>query len=55
MIHAAKVMAATASALIQSPETIEEARAVHNGRQTKTPYQCPIPKEVSPPIIAKAK
>ncbi|MDA9022386.1 amidohydrolase [Alphaproteobacteria bacterium] len=53
MIHAAKVMAATASALIQSPDTLEAARAVHNDRQAKTPYQCPIPKEVSPPIIAK--
>ena len=53
MIHAAKVMAATASALIQSPETIEAARAIHNDRQTKTPYQCPISKEVSPPIITK--
>jgi len=47
------VMAATASALIQSPETLEAARAVHNDRQAKTPYQCPIPKEVSPPIISK--
>ena len=53
MIHAAKVMAATASALIQSPETIEAARAIHNDRQVKTPYQCPIPKEVSPPIITR--
>jgi aminobenzoyl-glutamate utilization protein B len=53
MIHAAKVMAATASALIQSPETIEAARTVHTDRQVKTPYQCPIPREVSPPIITK--
>ena len=53
MVHAAKVMAATASSLIQSPETLEAARAVHEERQTKTPYQCPIPAEVSPPIIIK--
>ena len=53
MVHAAKVMAATASALIQSPETLKAARMVHDERQAKTPYQCPIPAEVSPPVIAK--
>ena len=55
MVHAAKVMAATASSLIQSPETLKAARAVHEERQIKTPYQCPIPAEVSPPIIIKSK
>ncbi len=55
MVHAAKVMAATASALIQSPETLRAARMVHDERQAKTPYQCPIPAEVSPPVIAKAE
>ena len=53
MVHAAKVMAATASALIQSPETLKAARMVHDERQAKTPYQCPIPAEMSPPVIAK--
>ena len=53
MVHAAKVMAATAGALIQSPETLKAARMVHDERQAKTPYQCPIPAEVSPPVIAK--
>ena len=53
MVHAAKVMAATASALIQSPEILKAARMVHDERQAKTPYQCPIPAEMSPPIIAK--
>ena len=37
MVHAAKVMAATAGALIQSPETLKAARMVHDERQAKHP------------------
>ncbi len=53
MVHAAKVMAATAIHLINSPKTIDAARAVHDDRQKVTPYQCPIPKDANPPVIKK--
>ncbi len=53
MAHAAKVMAATATALIQAPDVLVAARKVHDERQAKTPYQCPIPADVSPPILPR--
>ena len=43
MVHAAKVMAATATHLINSSETLKAARDVHDKRQQTTPYVCPIP------------
>ena len=51
MVHAAKVMAATATHLINSPETLRAARDVHDSRQQTTPYVCPIPQNVKPPVI----
>ena len=51
MVHAAKVMAATATHLINSPETLRAARDVHDNRQQTIPYVCPIPQNVKPPVI----
>jgi aminobenzoyl-glutamate utilization protein B len=51
MIHAAKVMAATATHLINSPETLKAARDSHNKRQNTTPYVCPIPEGQQPPVV----
>ena len=51
MVHAAKVMAATATHLINSPGTLRAARDVHDSRQQTTPYVCPIPQNVKPPVI----
>ena len=51
MIHAAKVMAATATHLINSPETLQAARHIHDQRQRTTPYVCPIPSGQNPPVI----
>ena len=51
MVHAAKVMAATATALIQSPETLKAAKAIHEERQATTPYQCPMPGGMQPPVV----
>ena len=51
MVHAAKIMASTAVALICSPETLKAAREIHLKRQAETPYQCLIPAAVKPPII----
>ena len=51
MVHAAKVMAATATHLINSSETLKAARDVHDNRQQTTPYVCPIPPNAKPPVI----
>ena len=53
MVHAAKVMAATAAHLINSPETLQAARNVHDQRQNTTPYVCPIPSDQKPPIVGQ--
>lgn len=52
MIHAAKLMAATAVHLIKSPETLRAAWQVQNQRQITMPYECPIPADQKPPIFA---
>ncbi|MDA0359223.1 MAG: amidohydrolase, partial [Proteobacteria bacterium] len=53
MVHAAKVMASTATALMQAPDVLAAARTVHDERQARTPYQCPIPQDVKPPILPR--
>ena len=50
MVHAAKIMASTASALIKDPRKLKEAKDTYNAQVSKNPYICPIPEEVSPPI-----
>jgi len=52
MIHAAKVMAATACRLIETPALVAAARAKHQAHLAVTPYECPIPLDIGPPIIA---
>lgn len=52
MIHAAKVMAATACAVIEDPELLAQAKATHKAHLAKVPYECPIPDETQPPIVA---
>lgn len=50
MVHAAKAIAATACRLIENPSLIEAARAAHQEHLEQTPYTCPIPKDVRPPV-----
>ena len=50
MIHAAKIMASTAYALINDPKKIDEAKKEFDDQILKNPYICPIPEEVMPPI-----
>ena len=50
MIHAAKIMASTASSLIKDPEKLKQAKNVHNSQISDTPYICPIPEGIMPPI-----
>jgi aminobenzoyl-glutamate utilization protein B len=50
LVYAAKVMAATAVATLTDPALMARAKADHAARVAKTPYVCPIPPEVKPPI-----
>ena len=51
MVHAAKIMASTASALIKDPSKLKEAKNTYDKQVSKNPYICPIPEEVSPPVF----
>ena len=50
MIHAAKIMASTASTLIKNPQKIDEAKKNFKDQISNNPYVCPIPDGVKPPI-----
>jgi aminobenzoyl-glutamate utilization protein B len=50
MVHAAKAMAATVRRLIERPDIVAAAQAAHDAHLARTPYICPIPADVSPPI-----
>lgn len=54
MIHAAKVMAATARILVEEPAIREAALAAHQRHLARTPYVCPIPDDVHPPVARDA-
>ena len=54
MIHAAKIMAATARILIEEPATLEAAREAHRKHLARSPYACPIPDDVHPPVPREA-
>lgn len=53
MIHAAKVMAATARATILSNELRTAAKKAHAEHLATFPYACPIPADVHPPVAAE--
>jgi aminobenzoyl-glutamate utilization protein B len=50
MVHAAKVMAAVAVDALGDPGLIARAKADHKARTDATPYDCPLPADVQPPI-----
>jgi len=50
MVHAAKVMAGLAVELLGDPTLLARARADHKSRTDMTPYVCPLPAQVKPPI-----
>jgi aminobenzoyl-glutamate utilization protein B len=50
MVHVAKVMAATALDALREPGLIAAARADLEARTRDTPYACPLPDEVKPPV-----
>jgi aminobenzoyl-glutamate utilization protein B len=53
MVHAAKVMAAVAAEALGEPSLIARARADHAARTRATPYECPLPANVSPPLVPR--
>ena len=50
MIYAAKAMAATACRLIEDQLLVAAARETHKDHLKETPYTCPIPDDVRPPV-----
>jgi aminobenzoyl-glutamate utilization protein B len=50
MVHAAKIMAATAIDALTDTTLIDRAKADIRERTSTTPYVCPIPREVNPPL-----
>jgi aminobenzoyl-glutamate utilization protein B len=54
MEHAAKVMAATGKGLFERPQVLAAAGAEHAEKMAATPYVCPMPDEVQPPIRPRA-
>lgn len=55
MIHAAKVMAGTAMDVMNDELLMARAKQDHQERTTATPYVCPIPPEVQPPLQPRPK
>lgn len=51
MLHAAKVMGATAARMLTDPELVDAAKSEFAGRLAERPYDCPIPDGVvAPPL-----
>ncbi len=54
LVHVAKVMAGTALDVIHDPALLARAKADHQARIGKTPYECPLPADLDPPIRMSA-
>ena len=54
MLHAAKIMGATARALIENPAILAAAKAAHAKHLARTPYVCPLPGDATPPLVKRA-
>ena len=50
MVNAAKVMAGTAAQVLLDADLLARAKADHAERTRQTPYVCPIPEGVEPPL-----
>lgn len=55
MTHAAKMMAATAIDVFSDGDLLAAAKKDHQARVGRTPYVCPIPSEVRPPLQPRPK
>ena len=54
MVHVAKVMAGTAVDVMQDEVLLARAKADHQARVGRTPYVCPLPADIEPPIKMSA-
>lgn len=54
LVHVAKVMAGTAVDALHDEVLIARAKADYQARTAKTPYVCPLPPDVEPPIQMSA-
>ena len=50
MVHVAKVMAGTAVDAIRDPDLVARAKADLAARTARTPYESPMPPDVTPPL-----
>ncbi len=50
MVHVAKAMAATAVDALTDPALVARAKADHAAKLAVTPYVCPLPEGIDPPI-----
>jgi aminobenzoyl-glutamate utilization protein B len=50
MVHVAKIMAGVAVDALSDPKLIEAAQADLAARLAETPYVCPLPDDLQPPI-----
>ncbi len=55
LVHVAKVMAGTAIDAIRNPDVVQRAKADLTERTRLSPYVCPLPDDVHPPIQAMSK
>ena len=53
MTHAATAMGRLAEKLIADPDLLAAAKAEHAERLARTPYVCPIPEDVAPPLVPR--
>jgi aminobenzoyl-glutamate utilization protein B len=54
LVHVAKVMACTAVDVLQDELLLARAKADHQARVGRTPYVCPLPDELDPPLKMSA-
>jgi aminobenzoyl-glutamate utilization protein B len=54
LVHVAKVMAGTAVDMLRDEALLAQAKADHKARVGKTPYICPLPPELNPPVKMSA-
>ena len=54
LVHVAKVMACTAVDVLQDDLLLARAKADHQARVGRTPYVCPLPDELDPPLKMSA-
>jgi aminobenzoyl-glutamate utilization protein B len=54
LVHVAKVMAGTALDAIRDETLVARAKADHQARVGRTPYVCPLPAELDPPVKMSA-